>query len=145
MVMKNFCKCEDLISRIEKLESHQEDNERFKNKVDVKLDRIEEHHRELLTQQTRQSGNIALLANTVELQQKDREEKHKQLMGLISGVYDMFNKHIEKEEQKYDDLKKTQNDTKWKTKVMWSIIITIGTGLTGFSFWLIQEFIKKAV
>lgn len=137
------CKCDLLIPRIEKLEEKQERTEEFKNRVGAKLDRIEAHHQELLNQQTKQSGNITLLSHTVELQQQDRETKHKQLLDLINGIYKTFSEHTKEEMTRYDSIKEIQDDTKWKTRVMWGVMVAAGTGVMGLGFWLIREFIQK--
>lgn len=142
--MRDTCNdCIELSSRVKNLEDRQDRTDEFKNRVGAKLDRIEVHHQELLQQQTKQSGSIAVLANTVELQAKDREAKHLELKQLVGTVLETFNKHTEEEMQRYDSIKETQDDTKWKTRVMWGVMTGAGTGLLGLLFWLIQEFISK--
>ena len=138
------CTC-PLIDRVKALEEHKERTEDFKNRVGAKLDRIEIHHQELLQQQTKQSGSIVILTNTVEMQKVDREEKHKELKDLVHTVLDTFNKHTEEEMMRYAEIKNVQDDNKWKTKIMWGVMTAAGTGLLGLGFWLIREFIQKGL
>jgi hypothetical protein len=98
----------------------------------------------LLIQQTRQNGAIAVLTNTIEMQQKDRADKHTQLMSMIASIHKSFDEHIKEEMDKYDEIKDVQNDTKWKTKVMWAVMTAAGTGIMGLVFWFVREFIEKA-
>lgn len=137
------CRCNELEGRILKLEIAKNSTDDYKARVGAKLDRIEANHQEIMQQQTKLSGSLTLVTTVVEMQQKDREVKHKELMSLIEGIYTTFNKHTDDEMARYDAIKEVQDDTKWKTKVMWAVMVSAGSGVLGLVFWLVREFIQK--
>lgn len=99
---EEHCKsCALLLPRVEKLERWKDRTEEFKERFGKKLDRLELHNQELLNQQIKQSGSIALLTQQLEQQTTDREEKHKTLLAVITEIKDTFKLHTDEEMHRY--------------------------------------------
>ena len=126
---------EDIEEKIEKLIEWKhstiiwkEKTDDFKERVGAKLDKIEEHHRNIFEQQTKISSVVTILAGQLKNQEKDRTEKHTDIMGAIENLKTSI---------------QSLPMLKIKMNILWGVAIFLGTGFFGLLIWLIQQVLEK--
>lgn len=128
------------------IEGHR-DLHKAKSRYEDKFHMFEKHHSELMNQQTKISGDVAILTTKLELQQTDREEKHRETIRAIEILQSNLNNHTNDEMKKFEEIHNTfttikdsmdkivlaNNIISWKVI---AIFTTISTTVGGFATYL---------
>ena len=93
----NLCKAKEEIERL--ISGHKS----LYSKQDV----IEAHYSELLNLYAKLSSNVATLTNRLDMQDKDREDKHHSILEIINKINKTLDVHTKEEMEKFEEISKT--------------------------------------